>query len=70
MNVTAHNSPGLLQRRALRSCVYHKKESDPGAALIFQMSAIKTFVTSLKSYHLQTLTALPKPGQQQATHRL
>lgn len=50
--------------------MYRKKESDPGAAPIFQTSAIKTFVTSLKSYQLQTLTALPKPGQQQATHRL
>jgi len=58
MNAPAHNSPGPLQRTALRSCGCHTKEFDPGAAPIFRTSTIKTLVTSLESHHLQTPTAL------------
>ena len=58
MNAPAHNSPGPLQRTALRSCGCHTKEFDPGAAPIFRTSTIKTSVTSLESHHLQTPTAL------------
>lgn len=66
-DASAHNSPGLLQRRALQSCACRKKEFDPGAAPIFQTSTIKTSVTSLKIY-LHTPAALPKTPSGQRQH--